>query len=139
MAEPALARLLIQGRRVSLHWFPESIGGLKALHDCVVEVRRHKRKRTGRQNSRYWALLTVGAVSLWEDASMTDALHEEIAYLLLKLPDCPKTGLRRRMRTPKLNTEEFGRYMDMVANKLIELGADLSTWDAEVEKQERAA
>lgn len=43
------------------------------------------------------------------------------------------------MRTPKLNTEEFGRYMDLVVDKLIELGADLSAWGDAEHQMERAA
>lgn len=107
--------------------------------DVVVTVSERRSLRSGAQNRRYWALLTVGARSLWEDPSEKDNLHEEIAHLLLALPPCEKTGMRRRKRTPKLNTEEFGRYMDDVANKLIELGADLSQWDEEERSMERAA
>lgn len=103
-----------------------------------IEVREHKNKRSLSQNARYWALLTVGAISLWEDESMKDSLHEELAHLILGLPPCPKTGLRRRMRTPKLNTSEFSRYMDLCAQRLIELGADLSEWDALAAKTEAA-
>lgn len=103
-----------------------------------ISVRQYKSKRSHAQNARYWALLTVGAISLWEDPSLKDDLHEEIAHLLLGLPPCPKTGLRRRQRTPKLNTAEFTVYMDRVADKLIELGADLSDWDAETQKVEAA-
>lgn len=96
----------------------------------TLTLKRLTSKRSIAQNRRYWALLTVGAESLWGDEAQAEALHEEVAYLLLKLPDCPKTGLRRRMRTPELETDEFGRYMDRVAEKLIEFGADLSDWDA---------
>lgn len=101
-------------------------------------VRPYKSKRSLAQNSRYWALLTIGAESIWGDRSMAESLHEEIAHLLLALPPCEKTGLRRRMRTPKLNTAEFGRYMDDVACKLIEFGADLSGWDKEANRMEAA-
>jgi hypothetical protein len=94
-----------------------------------LNVRKYKSKRSLAQNARYWALLTCGAISLWEDPSQTEVLHEEIAHLLLALPPCEKTGLRRRMRTPKLNTSEFSVYMERVQDKLIELGADLSDWD----------
>lgn len=59
--------------------------------------------------------------------------------MLLALPPCERTGLRRRMRTPKLNTTEFGAYMDLVERKLVELGADLSAWGAYQEQMERAA
>lgn len=103
-----------------------------------VVVRRYKSKRSLAQNSRYWALLSVGADALWGDRSLAEDLHEEIAHLLLALPKCEKTGLRRRMRTPKLNTHEFTVYMDLVTDKLIELGADLSSWDAETAQMEAA-
>ena len=86
----------------------------------------------------YWALLTVGAESIWGDKSLAEDLHDEIAHLLLALPPCEKTGMRRRQRTPKLNTAEFTRYMDDVACKLIELGADLSAWDSESKRMEAA-
>lgn len=103
-----------------------------------IEIREHKEKRSSKANARYWALLTVGADSLWGDVSMKDALHEELAHLILGLPACPKTGLRRRMRTPKLNTAEFSRYVDMCAQRLIELGADLSEWESMTRKGEAA-
>ena len=101
-----------------------------------VVVRRYKSKRSLAQNSRYWALLTIGAESIWGDRSLAEDLHEEIAHLLLARPPCEKTGLRRRMRTPKLNTAEFTVYMDAVTDKLIELGADLTKW---LEESERMA
>lgn len=103
-----------------------------------VDVRLHKSQRSLSQNARYWALLSVGADSIWGDRSQAETLHEEIAHLLLALPPCEKTGLRRRMRTPKLNTAEFTVYMDRVAEKLIELGADLSAWDEESRRMEAA-
>jgi hypothetical protein len=101
-----------------------------------LELRAWKSKRTSAQNARYWALLTVAALDLWGDPSLKDTLHEELAQLLLGLPPCPKTGLRRRQRTPRLNTKEFARYTDLVADKLVELGADLSGWDEEITRQE---
>ena len=104
-----------------------------------VIVRPRQSRRSSAQNRRYWALLAVGAESLWGDPSLAEDLHEEIAHLLLALPACEKTGLRRRMRTPKLNTAEFTRYMDLVERKLVEFGADLSEWGAREEQQERAA
>lgn len=100
----------------------------------VVSVRKKGSARSLPQNARYWALLTVAAESLWGDRSLKDALHDEIAHLLLGLPPCPKTGLRRRQRTPRLNTKEFTTYMDQVVDKLIELGADLSEWDQETRR-----
>ena len=106
--------------------------------DLDIELREHKSRRSSAQNARYWALLTVGAVSLWGDPSMKDELHEEIAHLLLALPPCPKTGFRRRQRTPRLNTADFTVYMDRVVDKLIELGADLSDWDQETKRMEAA-
>lgn len=104
-----------------------------------INVRQYKSKRSLQQNARYWALLTVGAASLWEDPSEAETLHEELAHLLLALPPCPKTGLRRRQRTPKLNTAEFTEYMDRVEMKLVELGADLSEWDNVCRKVDDAA
>lgn len=96
-----------------------------------LELRLRKSTRTGAQNARYWALLTVAALDLWGDPSLKDTLHEELAHALLGLPPCPKTGFRRRQRTPRLNTRDFARYTDLVADKLVELGADLSAWDEE--------
>lgn len=103
-----------------------------------VTVRKYNPKRSLKQNNRYWALLTVGATSLWEDPGMKDSLHEELAHLYFGLPPCPKTGIRRRKRTPQAETPEFGRYMDWCAGKLIEYGADLSSWDEEARKVEAA-
>ena len=107
--------------------------------EVEIEVRVARARRSGAQNKRYFALLTVGAESLWGDPSLAEDLHEEIAHLLLALPACEKTGLRRRMHTPKLNTAEFTAYMDLVERKLVELGADLSGWGEQERKQERAA
>jgi hypothetical protein len=104
-----------------------------------INVRKYKSKRSLAQNARYWALLTVGAASLWEDPSEAETLHEEIAHLLLALPKCEKTGMRRRRRTPKLNSAEFTEYMDRVEMKLVELGADLTGWDDLVRRAEDAA
>lgn len=95
-------------------------------------------KRTLKQNNRYWALLTVAADSLWEDRSMKDSLHEELAHMYFGLPPCPKTGVRRRRRTPGTDTPEFGQYMDWAVRKLTDLGADLSKWDEEASKVEAA-
>lgn len=100
----------------------------------TVTIRKKVNRRSIAQNARYWALLTVAADSLWGDRALKDDLHEEIAHLLLGLPPCPKTGLRRRQRTPKLNTKEFADYTDRVVDKLIELGADLSAWDEETRR-----
>jgi hypothetical protein len=99
-----------------------------------IKVKAYKSKRSSAQNRRYFALLAVGAEDLWGDRSLAEQLHEDIAHLLLALPTDPVTGAPRRMRTPSLNTEEFGRYMDMVERKLVELGADLTGWDDEVER-----
>lgn len=104
-----------------------------------INIRKYNSKRSLAQNARYWALITVGAASLWEDPSEAETLHEEIAHLLLALQPCPKTGLRRRMRTPKLNTAEFTVYMDRVERKLVELGADLSDWDQLIRRATEAA
>ena len=95
-------------------------------------------KRTLKQNSRYWALMTVGAESLWEDRSMKNSLHEELAHMYFGLPPCPKTGLRRRRRTPATGSDEFGKFMDWCVRKLVDLGADLSGWDEEAQKVEAA-
>lgn len=104
-----------------------------------ITISEKRNRRSLAQNRRYFALLTTAAESLWGDRSMKDQLHEEVAHALLGLPPCPKTGIRLRMRTPKLETPEFAAYMDRVADKLIELGADLSTWDEEARRMERAA
>lgn len=98
----------------------------------TLTLARLTTQRSAAQNRRYWALLTCGAESLgWEDV---EQLHEAIAQKLLALPPCPQTGLPRRMRTPQLETDEFGRYMDAVMRTLIDFGADLSDWDAHTEQ-----
>lgn len=100
----------------------------------TVTIKKKVSRRSLPQNARYWALLTVAAESLWGDVGMKDDLHNELAYLLLGLPPCPKTGIRRRERTPKLGTDAFGKYMDRCVDKLIEWGADLSAWDEETRR-----
>jgi hypothetical protein len=104
---------------------------------CGCEVTPPQPKRRSLPaNRRYWALLTCAAESLgWDDP--IEALHEELAHLILSLP--PVNGLRRRMRTPKLTSHEFTVYMDRVEAKLIDLGADLSDWGEHERRQERAA
>lgn len=112
---------------------------IRSLPDGPVElvIRRRKSQRSSSQNRRYWALMTVGAESLgWDEP---ESLHQELAHLLLPLPPCLITGLRKRKRTPKLNTAEFSYYMDAVARTLIDLGADLSAWDEELTRQEQTA
>jgi hypothetical protein len=103
-----------------------------AGQDVELVVRPWKAQRSSAQNRRYWALLTVAAESLGWDGP--EGLHEEVAHLLLPLPPCPKTGLRRRRRTPKLQTGEFARYTDDVARVLVDFGADLSAWDETAER-----
>ena len=51
-----------------------------------LELRVWKSKRTTAQNARYWALLTVGATSLWGRSLLKDTLHDELAHVLLGLP-----------------------------------------------------
>ena len=137
MDTPIRAVVHQEGTRLLLN--TENRERLKALAGEAIEIRKVRKARSSPQNRRYWALLTVAAESLWGDRSQAEALHEEIAHLLLALPPCEKTGLRRRMRTPKLNTREFAQYCDRVVDKLIELGADLTGWDEEERTQERAA
>lgn len=99
-----------------------------------VLIRQHKSKRSNAQNARHWALMTVGAKSLWEDPGDKETLHDELAHLYFGLPPCPKTGLRRRRRTPNTDTKEFCDFTDYCAMKLTELGADLTDWDTEAER-----
>ena len=122
-------QLPLATRRIIVQYCRAHVGTL-----LEIRLRPWKARRSTAQNARYWALLAVAATSLWGDPSDKDNLHEEIAHLLLALPPCPKTGLRRRRATPSLNTREFAEYTDLVADKLIELGADLSSWDAEAER-----
>jgi hypothetical protein len=100
----------------------------------TVEIRAWKPKRSHKQNARHWALLTVAAESLWGDRSEKDTLHEELAQMYFALPPCPKTGLRRRRRTPQTNTQEFAQFHEWCVQKVIKLGADLSAWDEEAER-----
>lgn len=112
---------------------------LAALSGQPVEIQRKRQERTNAQNRRHWALMTVGAESLWQDRGEKHTLHDELAHLYFGLPPCEKTGLRRRRRTPKTNTKEFAEFTDWCAMKLVELGADLSAWDEETRKVEKAA
>lgn len=136
-ADPIRAMVRPDGSGLSLT--AEERVRLRQLAGRPIDIVERKEKRSGAQNRRYFALLAVGAEALWGDRSQAETLHEEIAHLLLALPPCEKTGLRRRMRTPKLNTAEFGKYMELVADKLIEFGADLSAWREEERRMERAA
>jgi len=122
--------------RLRLDRRPAFVRHLHTLAGQRVEVivRPRTKRRSLAQNARYWALLTVAAESLGWGAEARQDLHEEVAFRLLALPPCAKTGLRRRKRTPKLGTAEFGRYMDDVVRLLLEFGADLSEWDAEEQR-----
>lgn len=102
-----------------------------------ISVRKHRAKRSSRQNARLWALYTVGAKSLGMDSA--EECHDACAWKLLRLPDDERTGTPKRRRTPKLNTQEFTDYMDACERLLIEFGADLSDWEHETERIERAA
>lgn len=97
-----------------------------------VKVKQHKDKRSLAQNARYFALLTCGAASLGYDS--VDDLHEDVAMKLLRIPDDSPLETPRRRRTPRLNTAEFGHYMDAVERLLIEYGADLTHWHDEAER-----
>lgn len=113
---------------------------IRTFSGMTIEVRVKKAttRRSQSQNRRYFALMTIGAESLWGDRSLKDALHDELAHLYFGLPPCPKTGLRRRRRTPDAETDEFSRYMAWCVHKLVDLGADLSAWEEEFEKVEAA-
>lgn len=102
-----------------------------------IRIRQHKAKRSVQANARYWALLTVGARSLGYDE--VEDLHEAVAWKLLRLPDDERTGTPRRHRTPNLNTSEFKDYSDATERLLIEYGADLTGWEEEAERIQRAA
>lgn len=110
----------------------------RAGKELRITVAIWKDQRSLAQNSRYWALLTVGAESLWGDKALAEQLHEDMAHLLLALPPDPKTGQRRREHTPDQDTAEFNDYMTRVEEKLIELGADLTEWDAVSERMAAA-
>lgn len=110
----------------------------RAGKDVRLTLSIWKDQRSLAQNARYWALLTVGAESLWGDKALAEQLHEDMAQLLLALPPDPKTGQPRRERTPDQDTAEFNDYMRRVEEKLIELGADLTEWDAVSERMAAA-
>lgn len=107
---------------------------LASLAGQRVTIAPVTRTRTSAQNRRHWTLMTVGAKSLWEDPGERQTLHDELAHLYFGLPPCPKTGLRRRRRTPHTDTKEFAAFTDWCVMKLVELGADLSEWDTEIER-----
>lgn len=102
-----------------------------------IRIRPYKAKRSLAANARYWALLTLGARSIGYDD--VEELHEAVAWKLLRLPDDERTGTPRRHRTPNLNTTEFKDYCDAVERLLIEYGADLTGWEDEAERIQRAA
>lgn len=102
-----------------------------------VIIRKWKAKRSTRQNSRYWALLTIGAKELGYESA--EELHEGVAATVLALPPNERTGFPRRKRTPSLDTQEFGEYMEAVERVLVKAGANLSGWDREAERMERAS
>lgn len=129
MTQPILGMVKPDGSGLSLD--STNREALRALAGKAIEIRRKVNHRTLKQNARHWALMTVGAESLWEDRGMKDQLHEELAHLYFGLPPCPKTGLRRRRRTPDTDTKEFAAFHEWCVHKLIDLGADLSAWDAE--------
>lgn len=128
-AEGTAIQMDAQAKRALAVWI-KTLAGEKA----VLTLKKKVARRSIPANARYWALLTVAAESLWGDASLKDDLHNELAHLLLPLPACPKTGMRRREHTPNLNSPEFQKYVERAQDKLIELGADLSGFDDELRR-----
>ncbi len=105
-----------------------------ALRGKAIMVTERKAKRSAKQNNFYWALLTVAAREL----GFTDVqeLHDGLAGKLLALPELVP-GIPRRRRTPKLNTKEFTDYCERCESFLrVDLGVDLSDWDAETARIE---
>ncbi len=105
-----------------------------ALKGKQVVITERKAKRSAKQNNRYFALLTVAANEM--GYLRAEDLHEDIARKLIPLPEIIP-GVPRRERTPKMNTKEFAAYADRVEMFLrIDLGVDLSDWDAETARIE---
>lgn len=105
-----------------------------------IEIRRHRSKRSLKQNNRHWALMTIAAEQLWGDKSEKDTLHEELAHMYFALPPCPKTGMRRRRRTPDTDTKEFADFHEWCVDQLTQMpDVDLTEWENEARRLEESA
>ena len=99
----------------------------------VITIKPFTQKRSNQANRRYWALLTVAARELGYDD--VEELHEGVAMKFLGVQPDERTGLPRRLRTPKLNTAEFAAYMDTVERFfIVDLHLDLRDWALEMER-----
>ena len=95
---------------------------IKSLDGEVVLTLKKKRKlRSLNQNSYYWAILTIAGDELGYDPG---ELHDSFKSLYLT-DKSTKIPLIRS--TSKLNTEQFGQYLDKVIRKVAELGIVIPT------------
>ncbi len=75
-----------------------------------VVVRPHRKKRSQRANRYYWGV--VIPLLAEEFGYDRQDMHEVMAMHLLRIEDCPVTGVPRRKRTPNCDSKEFAEYVD---------------------------
>lgn len=74
-------------------------------------LRKHRRQRSNQQNKYYWSVVVEMVAE--HCGYEPEEAHEALAWHLLAIP--PEDGkLPRRQRTPKLDTAEFGDYVERV-------------------------
>ena len=110
---------------LSANWRAMAAAG-RPLAVIVCEA---KAKRSGAQNSRYWALLGEIAEHAWVGGRRrrysADVWHAEFAGRFIGWHETP-SGARVPISTTTLSVAEFGEYMDRIeAYATTELGVEM--------------
>jgi hypothetical protein len=89
----------------------------------VCAIHREKTRRSSQANRFYWGV--VIAAFCEATGYEPDEMHELLAMKFLRIEDDPLTGMPRRKRTPKCNTEEFSEYVNQCQRfGAVELGLE---------------
>jgi hypothetical protein len=89
--------------------------------DVDIIVRKQKKKRTNRQNSYYWVVMTFIASEL---GYTPEEMHATFKAMFLKEN---KKGIEIVKSTTKLSTLEFTEYLDKVICKVAEIDIQVPT------------
>jgi len=91
----------------------------------LVDIKKHKSKRSISQNRLYWAYLTwiisIDGGGLIEQGHFSpDALHEDIkAWVVSKYPHQFTTKKINKFTTTELDTKEFTEFINLIDRELM--------------------
>lgn len=89
----------------------------------VLSLKKEKSQRSSQANRFYWGV--VIAAFCEATGYEPDEMHELLAMKFLRIEDDPLTGMPRRKRTPKCNTQEFSEYVNQCQRfGAVELGLE---------------